>query len=344
MAVLSLCHSALLPSTGLTSFRQAAARNLSNDSRSESAHQFDFRFLLAGGIAGGVTNAVVHPIDTLKTVRQASVSSGKSTPLLKSPNPALEMIRTIRSAGLRNLYAGFWPAVFGAIPSSAVYFGSYETAKRVLAVRMPSSVSRSCINMMAAASGNIASSVIFVPKEAIKQQLQAISSEAIPSIATSTGGAVTALHVVQHMYKSSGWKGFFPSYRATLLRNIPSASVKFTVYEELKLLVNRRFTDPERRSVGYLIAGAASSALSSTITTPIDVVKTRIATGVIPRGTGIAPAIINIMRTEGLVGLFAGRGERLLLSALFGGVGFVSFEWSKAALGIRPLEHLTTKE
>jgi hypothetical protein len=87
-----------------------------------------------------------------------------------------------------------------------------------------------------------------------------------------------------------------------------------------------------------MVAGAVSSTMSSLLTTPIDVVKTRLATGVLPAGSPVVSSILQIARTEGVLGLYAGVGERLLWSALFGGIGFTCFERSKKILGIPEID------
>lgn len=86
---------------------------------------------------------------------------------------------------------------------------------------------------------------------------------------------------------------------------------------------------------GILFAGAVASALSSACTTPLDVVKTRLATGKLERGTKVFAAISDIARKEGLRGLYSGVQERAMWSALFGGIGLASFETCKKfALGV----------
>ena len=54
----------------------------------------------------------------------------------------------------------------------------------------------------------------------------------------------------------------------------------------------------------------------------------------LPAGSGVLPSLWRIAVTEGRRGLFAGLGERLLWSALFGGIGFGTLEWCKTALGV----------
>ena len=88
--------------------------------------------------------------------------------------------------------------------------------------------------MLAAASGNIMSSFVFVPKDAIKQQMQAIKTGSIPwvrmspfysSSMKSSVATVSLPDVIKSILKKKGIKGFYPNYRATLMRNIPSAVV-----------------------------------------------------------------------------------------------------------------------
>ena len=83
-----------------------------------------------------------------------------------------------------------------------------------------------------------------------------------------------------------------------------------------------------------MLSGGFASALASVSTTPFDVVKTRLATGVIPQGTSMISAFSTIVAADGISGLFVGAQTRLLSSALFGGVGFASFEICKHHLGL----------
>jgi solute carrier family 25 S-adenosylmethionine transporter 26 len=273
----------------------------------------------AGGLAGSFATALLFPVDTIKTQRQ---SSNPKTAL-----KGLSLLRVLSTTSLGKLYSGLLPATAGSFLSSSIYFGSYETAKRVLFAGCAPLLSRPSIHMLAAASGNLASSILFVPKDVLKQRLQMVGTSKISALPA----------VVRQVYRTQGLKGFYPSYRVTLLRNIPSAVLRFTVYEELRLLVLRARFDPRITAVGYLVAGSMASSLSSICTTPLDVVKTRLATGEIPAGTPILQCLQAVaQRGE----LFAGLQERLLLSALFGGVGLSAFEHFKQRLGIRDKEPL----
>lgn len=181
--------------------------------------------MFLGGLAGGISNAILYPIDTIKTMQQSDKS-------IKGIQSAIRKLRG-SSGGLLALYSGFWAAVIGSVPSSAIYFGSYETSKKILFDNCHNRISRPVIHMLAAASGNVMSSFVFVPKDAIKQQMQAIKTGSIPWVRMSPfysptardRGSVTLLQVMKSIIKKKGLKGFYPNYRATLMRNIPSAVV-----------------------------------------------------------------------------------------------------------------------
>jgi solute carrier family 25 S-adenosylmethionine transporter 26 len=302
----------------------------------------NFKAAAAGGIAGAVTTFLLYPLDTIKTMRQ-------SDPALSSSWEAvLKIAKTPASA-----YSGLVTAVLGSAPSSALYFGAYESTKRIYAASWEEKLPRPVIHMLAAASGNVISSIIFVPKEVIKSQIQAMTTGSIPVSATLSGSKakVTLGAVFRDIYRSRGLKGFYPSYRATLARNIPSAVIRFTLYEELRrAVVERRKLRAKSQQIQQhtkgkeyedwlfhlliLGSGAAASLFASAASTPLDVLKTRFSTGAIEPGTPIFTALTTIAREEGIHGLFAGMYSRAISSALFGGIGFAAFEISKDFLGL----------
>ena len=291
--------------------------------------------------------------------------------------------------GARALYRGATGATIGAVPSSALYFGGYEFAKsRLTAIAMgarteegkvlknyseiQSPFLRLAVHSVSALTGNLLSSLIYVPKEVIKQRLQASSSP--PFIVPSV------LHTVLHVTKvpsvpppplsvplttysvvvstlrgPNGVRGLYTGYGTTLLRNVPGAIVRFAVYEELKrylllkevgsrtrsknandnrsasaLLVGR--LDP-KNPLTFALLGAFAGSFSSFLFTPLDVLKTQLATGRLPPGVGIVEGGRIVMERHGIKGLYAGGGARMIWSSVFGAVGFGCFEFFKKTFG-----------
>lgn len=278
------------------------------------------RLALAGALAGMFTNTLLHPLDTVKTLRQTDPANYRGVA------PAL--VRVVQLRGPFALYAGIAPALLGSALSSALYFGVYELAKTQLSSLAPDAFrdrrQRVPLTALSAACGNVASSVLFVPKEVVKQRMQA---------GLHSGRFFSAAVAV---VRTSGMPGLYRGYKATLLRNIPSTMIRFALYEELKILGVRAKGGQQLKPREFVLAGALAGATSSAFTTPMDVVKTRLATGVIEPGAGIAGALKDIFQRDGVAGLFVGLRPRLIWAALFAAVGFSSYEMCKAwVMGMR---------
>ena len=209
--------------------------------------------------------------------------------------------------GTRLAYSGVWTSTLGAVPSSAMYFGGYEFTKRRLEHKFLSDYYRNksidytytgtkneqtqkimietsstavlplqkrlCIHSLAAATGNAVSSLVFVPKEYIKQQMQSqcrglgLRGATMKKYGVNIGKAQTAkaasahpnsilavtssnvnvpinksMHaMIYEVVQTKGISELYSGYRATLMRNVPSAILRFALYEELKL----RFTQDD---------------------------------------------------------------------------------------------------
>lgn len=276
-----------------------------------------WRLAAAGSLSGAFTNIVLHPLDTVKTVQQSNPSA------FKGLAPATFAI--VRARGPLALFAGGVPALIGSSISTALYFACYEFAKYSVSKLFPeawsSPQSRIPLTAISGAIGNTASSVAYVPKEVLKQQMQT------GEFGNRLGQAILTL------YRQSGIKAYYRGYKATLLRNIPSAMIRFASYEEFKRAIRRlRHGNDSTRKLSpteLVVAGSLAGALSSACTTPMDVVKTGLATGAIRPGTSLPAAFQNILQTQGVPGLFVGIRPRVIWSAMFTALGFASYEVCK---------------
>eukprot|EP00898_Chlorokybus_atmophyticus_P008993 jgi/Chlat1/9095/Chrsp97S08414 len=308
-----------------------AAQRSVNSSRLAALplHQRAWLGALAGGLAGGITSAVLHPIDTIKTKLQHHGAAD----LYTGP--------VVGQHGLLGLYPGLRATVAGSIPSSALYFGSYEFGKGLLGKHLPPRL-KGAVPPLAAALGNVISSSILVPKEVIKQRMQ-------------VAGTHNAVAVLSATIRSEGVRGLYAGWGAALMRNLPSNVINFTVFEYLKALVIARSDDGSSTLKPWqsFALGAVSGGTSALATTPLDVVKTRLMTQMSPAViqaaggsksaavaaamfssgySGIASTLGRIAREEGVAGLTRGMAPRLVYSAAFGAIGFFTFESLKTAL------------
>jgi len=268
--------------------------------------------LAAGAVAGTAVDVVLFPLDTFKTRVQAAGTAAVA-----------------RSALLRGLYAGIAPAVIASAPAAAAFFGTYDALKRVLADSIPDGHGRAApvAHMLAAAGGDVASSTVRAPFEVVKQRLQA-------------GLHATSADAVRSVWRTSGARGFYAGYGSLVLRELPFDALQFPLYEALKT----RWAASRARA-GYpnegrlqtwqtSACGSAAGAVSAAVTTPLDVVKTRMMTqkaGTVPY-KGVVDGLTRIAREEGVAALAAGMLPRVVWIALGGAIFFGGYEVTKAHL------------
>eukprot|EP00262_Sarcandra_glabra_P000469 TRINITY_DN10552_c0_g1_i1.p1 TRINITY_DN10552_c0_g1~~TRINITY_DN10552_c0_g1_i1.p1 ORF type:complete len:358 (-),score=58.25 TRINITY_DN10552_c0_g1_i1:152-1111(-) len=257
--------------------------------------------VIAGGAAGVVVETALYPIDTIKTRLQAVHGGGKII--------------------LKGLYSGLAGNLAGVLPASAIFVGVYEPTKQKLLKTFPENFS-AFAHLTAAAIGGAASSLVRVPTEVVKQRMQ-------------TGQFASAPDAVRLIFAKEGFKGLYAGYGSFLLRDLPFDAIQFCIYEQLrigyKLAAQRDLNDPENA-----VIGAFAGAITGAITTPLDVIKTRLMTqGPVNQYKGIFDCVQTIVREEGPPALLKGIGPRVLWIGIGGSIFFTVLEKTKLLLSQR---------
>jgi solute carrier family 25 iron transporter 28/37 len=86
---------------------------------------------------------------------------------------------------------------------------------------------------------------------------------------------MTPIQMANHMISTEGVKSLYRSLPITVTMNIPQAALFMTIYENLKSYL---FPDGNVGIMGYFACAGIAGGLSAGITTPMDVVKTRLQT------------------------------------------------------------------
>ncbi|KAK4340899.1 hypothetical protein RND71_039400 [Anisodus tanguticus] len=216
---------------------------------------------------------------------------------------------TFQSKGILGFYSGVSAVIIGSTASSAVYFGTCEFDKSILSKfpQYPSVL----IPPTAGAMGNIVSSAIMVPKELITQRMQAGAKDGI--------------------------LGLYAGYSATLLRNLPAGVLSYSSFEYLKAAVLSNMKKERLEPFQSVCCGALAGGISVSLTTPLDVVKTRLMTQV--HSDGISTIVKQILKEEGRVGFTRGMGPRVLHSACFSALGYFAFETARLTILDQYLKH-----
>ncbi|KAK9703129.1 hypothetical protein K7432_010872 [Basidiobolus ranarum] len=235
---------------------------------------------LSGALALSTSFAIMHPLDTLKTRMQASGSSG------------FKLNSMLTRETLRVLSKGFVASVAGAGPQGGARLATYELTKSFL-LHTPSSSTRSHPNPLwiptmspipasaiSAIIGDLASSVIKVPREVITARLQ-----------TDHYGGQGAMFAIRQIISTEGISGLFRGFWSTTARDAPFMVILFTTYEKFKayhhettIRANKEIdemwvpVEPRIPTFKSTLYGGISGALAGYLTTPFDVIKTKIMT------------------------------------------------------------------
>ncbi|ETN42238.1 uncharacterized protein HMPREF1541_04179 [Cyphellophora europaea CBS 101466] len=196
------------------------------------------------------------------------------------------------------------------------------------------------VHMLASSLGEIAACAIRVPTEVVKQRAQA---------GLFGGSTLLALRDILSLRRSHGlYTMTMELYRGggiTILREIPFTIIQFSLWEYLKSAYSRRQTELTGREKGLTttaesaIFGSVSGAIAAGLTTPLDVLKTRI---MITRRTsgdgaaerqGVVTVARQIQRQDGLRGFFRGFIPRVGWISTGGAIFLGSYQWAMHQLG-----------
>jgi solute carrier family 25 S-adenosylmethionine transporter 26 len=169
--------------------------------------------------------------------------------------------------------------------------------------------------MLAAVLGE-ASQVLFRnPFELIKQNMQ-------------IGKYNTMKEAILQIYQSNGIKGLYRGYFVTVFREIPFGLIQYPLYEKLKKTKSNKYGE----TFTYCLCGAQAGGIAALLTTPIDVVKTRIMTT--NKGDKfdikkMLPTFKAIYINEGASNLFSGVHVRVAYISIGGMIFFGVNEYFK---------------
>lgn len=289
--------------------------------------------LLAGGIAGTTVDLTLFPLDTLKTRLQSAQGF-------------------FAAGGFRGIYRGVGSAALGSAPGAALFFCTYEATKTYAAEFRRKALGSSsssvgggggdsilpgdsttikeegaAIDHMAAASlGEIAACAVRVPTEVIKQRAQA---------GHHGGSSLSSLTAILNQRATIGltgiWRELYRGWGITVLREVPFTIIQFPIWESLKRYGRRRQHLDIRRGedVGVVesaLYGSVAGAVAAGITTPLDVLKTRVMLS--SQRTGLGEIVVSILRQHGVRPFFAGIGPRIAWISVGGAVFLGSYQWA----------------
>ncbi|KAG6357102.1 hypothetical protein INS49_014979 [Diaporthe citri] len=249
-----------------------------------------------GSLAGAFGAFMVYPIDLVKTRMQNQRSAAVGQQLY---NNSLDCFRkVVRNEGVLGLYSGVLPQLVGVAPEKAI---------------------KLTVNDL----------VFTNPLEIVKIRLQ-VQGEAVKSGA-ETAPKRSAMWIVRNL----GLAGLYKGASACLLRDVPFSAIYFPTYSHLKKDLFGESPTKKLGIVQLLTAGAIAGMPAAYLTTPADVIKTRLQVEARKGDTtynGLTHAAKTIMKEEGFKAFFKGGPARILRSSPQFGFTLAAYEVLQRAI------------
>jgi hypothetical protein len=214
-----------------------------------------------------------------------------------------------------NLFKGLAPSIaLGTVPSFVLFFGLYTPTKAYL--EQLGSAPRAIL--VASALCALPASLVAVPADVLKKRYVAsfylslvrTHRSFVPRIVTGVDANVKVC--LQSVYKNHGLKVFFHGWEANLMKDIPFAALKMSLFEAAVSLCMRLTEKDHLNSYETLLVGFASGATTAMVTNPLDTINSRIKAGA-TASTSILSAGHEIYSTSGFFAFTNGIFPRMFI-------------------------------
>ncbi|TLS30833.1 hypothetical protein PpBr36_03531 [Pyricularia pennisetigena] len=299
----------------------------------------------AGAIAAFTIDLLVYPLDTLKTRYQ----SQDYLDTFKKSGSSSAIVKNVPKGTFRGLYQGVGSVIIATLPAD-------------FSKALPEGAPSPLIHALASGTAELASCAVLTPAEVIKQNAQMIrsgsgssggNSTSSSSSSSSSSSKSTSLQAFRMLQRSEGgaWRRLWTGYTALAARNLPFTAMQFPMFEYVRATIWRQRDDrrTSRKEAGGIEEGqglletglvngssaALSGSVASVLTTPTDVVKTRMmlmAGNQNSSSSGGLQIARDVYREMGVRGLFRGGLFRAGWTALGSGLYLGTYEVAKVWL------------
>ncbi|KAL6330982.1 hypothetical protein AAG906_009410 [Vitis piasezkii] len=189
--------------------------------------------LMAGSFAGGTAVLFTYPLDLVRT-KLAYQVVGSTKLNIKGIVHAEQAYRgildcfskTYREAGVRGLYRGGAPALYGIFPYSGLKFYFYEEMKSHVPEKHKKDIT---VKLACGSVAGLLGQTLTYPLDVVRRQMQ-VQRLSASHIGDVKGTMETLVSIAQ----TQGWKQLFSGLSINYLKVVPSVAIGFTVYDIMK--------------------------------------------------------------------------------------------------------------
>ncbi|EGD90027.1 hypothetical protein H112_02501 [Trichophyton rubrum D6] len=283
----------------------------------ESVHHFAL-----GSIAGAFGAFMVYPIDLVKTRMQNQRSARVGEKMYMNSLDCAKKV--VRNEGVLGLYSGVIPQLIGVAPEKAIKLTVNDLVRGFFADKDKGGKIWWPHEVIAGGSAGACQVVFTNPLEIVKIRLQ-IQGEIAKNVNETAAPRRSAMWIVKNL----GLMGLYKGASACLLRDVPFSAIYFPTYSHLKTDFFGESPTKKLGVIQLLTAGAIAGMPAAYLTTPCDVIKTRLqveARKGETKYTSLRHCAATIMKEEGFKAFFKGGPARILRSSPQFGFTLAAYE------------------
>ncbi|CAL5082166.1 unnamed protein product [Urochloa decumbens] len=286
----------------------------------------EVREFASGALAGAMSKAILAPLETIRTRMVVGVGSRHIFGTV---------VEIIEHNGWQGLWAGNTINMLRIIPTQAVELATFECVKRSMAeaqekwkeegypkiqlgnlkIQLPLQFLNPVA--LAGAAAGIAGTLACHPLEVIKDRLT-VNRELYPTISLA----------FSRIYKAEGIGGLYSGLCPTLIGMLPYSTCYFFMYDTIKTSYCRLHKKSSLSRPELVVIGALSGLTASTISFPLEVARKRLMVGALQGKCppNMVAALSEVIREEGLLGLYRGWGASCLKVMPNSGITWMFYE------------------
>ncbi|KAG0243066.1 hypothetical protein BGW41_002928 [Actinomortierella wolfii] len=280
--------------------------------------------LVGGAVSGLAACVFVQPLDVIKTRLQqqqqahlAFLKEGGRAGIKIAPLESTiwkTVVGIVKEGSVLGLWRGTVPTIVRNVPGAAMYFSVLNETRMLMAKRKLNAMDRTATvvtdstsalpklsnteNLIAGGASRAAIGFIMMPATVIK-----VRYESNLYNYTSMSSAFSSI------FRKEGIRGLWAGFGATAMRDAPLAGLYVLFYEQSKVL----------------LGGVAAGFLSTTITHPFDMLKTRMQLK--PSDyKNVFQASRKVFLEEGMVGFFDGILVRTIRKSVHSAITWTVYE------------------
>jgi solute carrier family 25 protein 44 len=298
------------------------------------------KFFVTGvGVFSGVT-AALYPLSVIKTRQMVSSHATQAR--------AVDIVKEIlKERGARGLYRGFGTIVVGAIPIRVVYLSTLEAVKAQTnsifdAWEVPNAY-RGAADAAGGATASLVSQALAVPVDIIstRQMVQGMRSGGGVADDAVFVGYRNGFDAVRQIVNKEGIRGLYRGFGVSVATLVPGSALWWGFYGTYKRALwdaapeawkdEKQTTDAQVMAI-QAASGVCAGMSSGFLTTPLDILKTRlqVLSGQ-PGGEShtLSSTIQTLYKEHGALGFFRGVRPRMISVSVWGTTMVTVYEYTK---------------